>query len=373
MTNSWTKWVSIGHLNQSWLLLIHTVLIAAPFFSLSAQVLTHEQLTGTWIGVHTEYDADVFCPLPTYMKLDADSTYYLGMVDGSAAPIRSTWAVSGNSVRLDTIHFTPGLVKVENNLLRIGVNYPMVFRQFNNSPIDSVTAYRQLVGRVWQSDSLLVSLYANGRVSLENRATRQRTAHFWRLVRFDKSVFLVILGNQHDRNGGYKPLWQLSSVSPRQMQLIGWNGRAVATEPFRLVRSLAPADSCQPSGFQNCTNCFRKTWYLPHSGNLYELRQLIATRYQPLKRPGESGLVRVSFVLNCAGTSGLFDVQGFDDAYRSKPFSNQITSQLLAICREYVVTSPLFRLDDKSGDRSHDQLVSFTFRLKDGQFIDLLP
>ena len=331
------------------------------------------QLTGTWIGVHTEFDTDVFCPLPTYMKLDTASTYHLGMVDSSAAEITSTWAVQGDRVRLDTIHFAPGLVKVQDDLLRIGTNYPMTFRRFSDIPIDSANAYRQLSGRIWQSDSLIISLYANGQISLESRTNHQRTAHFWRLVRFKKSVFLVILGNQYDRDGGYKPLWQLSSVSPQQMQLIGWNGRAVATEPFRFVRNLSPSDSCQPNGFQTCNNCFQKAWYLPHSGNVYELRQLITAHYKPIKQPGESGLVRVNFVLNCEGKSGLFEVKGFDDAYTPKTFDNQITSQLLAICRDYVATSPLLRPDDKSGERSHDKSISLTFRLKDGEFIDLLP
>lgn len=332
-----------------------------------------QPLTGTWIGVRTEFDTDVSCPLPTYMKLDADSTYHLGMVDGSAAEITSTWAVQGDRVRLDTIHFAPGLVSVQNDLLRIGINYPMTFRKFSDIPVDSATAYRQLSGRVWQSDSIIFALYANGRVSLENRTNHQRTAHFWQLVRFGKSVFLVIRGNQYDRESGYKPLWQLSSVSPRQVQLIGWNGRAVTTEPFQFVRNLAPGDSCQPNGFQTCSNCFQKAWYLSQSGNLYELRQLVTAHYKPKKLPGESGLGRVNFVLNCAGKSGLFEVKGFDDAYVPKAFDSQITSQLLTICRDYVATLPSFRPDDKSGERSQDQLVSLTLRLKDGEFIDLLP
>ena len=172
-----------------------------------AQTITPEQLVGTWIGVHSEWDTDLFCPLGTYIRLDADSTYHLGMVDGSAARLTSTWAAHGDSVRLDTIHYAPRLVRLQNNLLRIGTFYPMVFRKFNAIPIDSARAYQQLNGRVWQSDSLTISLYANGQASVENPTTHQRTAHFWRLARFGLSVFLVIRGNQHNQDSGYKPLW----------------------------------------------------------------------------------------------------------------------------------------------------------------------
>ncbi|RYF52014.1 MAG: hypothetical protein EOO39_42595, partial [Cytophagaceae bacterium] len=164
---------------------------------LHAQSHSHEPLIGTWIGVHTEWGDDFFCPLPTYLRLDADGAYQLGMVDSSAQPLLSTWAVQGDSVRLDTIHYAPRQISIQGDLLRIGTRYPMVFRKFSAISIDSASTYQQLNGRVWQSDNLTISLHTNGQVSLENTATKKKTAHFWQLVRFGSSAFLVIRGNQH--------------------------------------------------------------------------------------------------------------------------------------------------------------------------------
>ncbi|GAB2551395.1 hypothetical protein GCM10027085_48230 [Spirosoma aerophilum] len=337
---------------------------------------TREQLTGTWIGVHTKLDADFTSPLPTYMRLSADSTYQLGLVDGSADTRKSTWAIEGDRVRLDTIHFAPRLVNVQDDLLRIGTMFPMVFRRFSDIPMDSASTYKQLSGRVWQSNNLTVSLYANGQVSLENPATRQRTVHFWRLATFGNSVFLVIFGNQQNREGGYKPLWQITDVLPKQMQAIGWNGCAVATETFRLIRNLAPAETCQPTEFQTCSNCFQAALHevrLSHNARQYELNQLLARHYQPVSQKEQSGLLTIKFVVNCAGQSGLFDVKGFGEDYCPKAFDSQLTSQLLALCRNHIAVTSFLHPGQDPAEQTYDTAVSLTLRLRDGQITDILP
>lgn len=342
----------------------------------SAQIPAREQLVGTWIGVHSEWDMDFTCPLPTYIQLDADSTYHLGMVDGSAKERTSTWAIHDESVRLDTIRFAPRLITIQNNLLRIGTNYPMIFRRFTNVMIDSARVYQQLSGRVWQSDSLTISLYTNGKVALEKPVTRQRTIHFWRLARFDKSIFLIIEGNQYTRNRGYKPLLQVVGLSLKQLQAIGWNGRTVTTEGFRFIRNLAPSDTCRSSDFQTCSNCFARRWRengIVRSDKRYELTQLFSSKYQPISQVGESGLIRVQFVINCEGEQGLFELRGFDETYCPKTFDSRITGQLLAICRDQAIAALSLRKPDNADDWVQDSAVSLTFRLKDGRLTDILP
>ncbi len=342
----------------------------------SANGQTRAQLTGTWIGVHTELDADFTCPLPTYMQLSADSVYRLGMVDGSAAPMTSTWAMEGERVRLDTIHFAPRLVTIQEDLLRVGAAFPMVFRRFSSVPMDSVRTYQHLSGQVWQSANLTVSLYSNGRASLNYHATQQHTTHFWRLAVFEQSVFLVLSGSQHTREGGYKPLWQVMDVSPNQFQAIGWNGCAVATETFRRVRSLLPDEPYRATSFQPCSTCFQPLWQtvrLSNTSRRYELNQLLARYYQPVTTRGQSGLLTISFVVNCAGESGLFDVKGVGDDYCPKAFDHLLTSQLLTICRNHLATTAFLHPGKDPADQTRDTAVSLTVRLKDGYITDILP
>lgn len=333
-------------------------------------------LAGTWIGVHSEWDTDVFCPLPTYLQLDTDGRYRLGLVDGSATPIRATWAVRNDTVRLDTVHYAPGLVTVQNGLLRIGKAYPMIFRPFTDVPLDSALVQQQVAGRVWQSDSSTVALFADGRVTVENRTTKQRTAHFWRLARFGSSVFLVIRGNQYDRDRDYTPLWQLTETRPTAFRAVGWNGRAVVDETFRQVRAIRPDELAQPNGFQVCSNCFTQAFFATNPGRSarrYELLQLVAKHYQPVALPGQSGLLRIGFVVNCQGESGRYELRGLDTDYCPKIFDTRITGQLLTFCRNHVATDATLREPNQPGDRPNDVAVLLTFRLIDGRVTDLLP
>ncbi|GAB3793406.1 hypothetical protein GCM10028819_04980 [Spirosoma humi] len=372
------------HISRNWpagqrLLSVQQVLrtivlcLYAPF--LHAQSPSREQLTGTWIGVHTEWDNNFFCPLPTYIRLAADGAYQLGMVDNSAQPLLSTWAIQGDSVRLDTIHYAPRLVSVQRDLLRIGTQYPMVFRKFGAIPIDSASAYEQLNGRVWQSNNLTISLYANGQVSLETTGTKKKTAHFWQIVQFGPSAFLVIRGNQRSTDGGFKPLWQIAGLNSNQMQAIGWNGCAVTTETFRLIRTIAPDEVCRPSEFQPCDNCFSQTWHtrpISSPTKRYELMQLIKTYYQPAHQADQSGLIWVRFVVNCEGEQGSFELGGFDEDYCPKLFDSRITNQLRDICQTRVGADPALR-QPQPANPPHDVSVAITFRLKDGRITDVLP
>lgn len=341
----------------------------------TAQTPTREQLTGTWIGVHTEWDIDTYCPLPTYIRLAADSTYTLGLVDNGAPPIVSTWAANDRVIRLDTVQYQPKLITLRGNQLRIGMFYPMTFRRLTPIPLDSAMLYRQLAGRIWQADSLIIHLHNNGRVCLENPATKQRTVHFWQLARMDESVFLIIRGNQVDHNGGYKPLWQIANASSKQMQAIGWYHQAIKTVTFHFVRTLAAGDSCRGVGFQPCNNCFARMWHdlgIGHEDQ-YALNKLFRTYYQPTSRLGQSGLIRIRFVVNCKGERGLFEVAGFGEDYCPKTFDPQITSQLVQICHEHVPTNFSMYATDLPYTEPLDSAISLTFRLKDGQLTAILP
>lgn len=368
--------IQLFRLKKWWRLSVfHSTLFIFHCSLITAQTPTREQLTGTWIGVHTEWDIDTYCPLPTYIRLAADSTYTLGLVDNGAPAIVSTWAANDRVLRLDTIHYQPKLITLRGDQLRIGTFYPMIFRRLTPIPLDSATTYRQLVGRIWQADSLTIYLHTNGRVCVENRATKQRTVHFWQLSQLEGCVFLVIRGNQVDRNGGYKPLWQIASVSPKQMQAIGWNNKSITTETFRLVRPLSPGDSCRAVGFQTCSNCFTRMWHDVGVGHddQHILNQLIRTHYQSISRPGQSGLVRIRFVVNCQGERGLFEVAGFGEDYCPKTFDSQITDQLVRICREHVPADLSTYATDLPYSEPLDSAISLTFRLKDGQLTHILP
>lgn len=335
----------------------------------TAQPLTQETLIGKWIGVHTEFDNTLFCPLPTYLDLRVDGAFNLGIVDGTTNPKTLTWHVKSGQLQLDAFTYATELVTLKNDVLQIGQRYPMVFRRFQDVPIDSVAAFRMLNGRVWQTDSLRLLLFGDGKLLWENRQTNQRTVHCWRLANFGTSVFLVTRGTASTCEGDYKPLWQIEQLGKQQFKAIGWNGRAVASETFRLVRAIKPDEQPKPSGFQPCENCFGHVGYsfaepIPRrlEPKLYSIRKTFEQLYKPVVVNGQSGLIQVRFAVNCNGEAGMFNVKGFDENYQSRTFDQQITEQLVAICRHNLL--PDWRRD---GVPNHvDTAVLLNFQLRDG-------
>ncbi len=333
-------------------------------------MLTHKQLIGTWIGVHTEPDLGAFCPLPAYLHLSADSTCQLGMVDESEPPVTTTWALQRGTLRLDTVHYAPGLVTLTGDLLRIGVQKPMTFRRFQNVPLDSFSTQKALSGRAWQTDSLVVHLHVNGRACLEHRTTGQRTVHNWSMARQQQSLFLIIRGNAVNPKGSYTPLWQVINVGNGQLRLTGWDGHTLVTPVFRLGRVLSATEACLPVGFQTCDYCFStRRWTtvtdLPSKHDT--IAQILKQHYQPVGGMGQSGLLRLKCTVSCGGEYSLVTVYGVDEEYQERAFAPAIIRQLLAIFRERL--APLV-VPPATESPPVDADIQLTFRLKDGALTD---
>ncbi len=338
-------------------------------WSVFGQSLTRAQLTGIWIGVHTELDINTYCPLPTYLDLQPDGTYRLGLVDPTTLPRTATWAVFGDTLRLDTTRFAPGLIRLQMDTLRIGKAFPMLFRRFHDFPVDSAAAHKTLAGFAWQTDSTVVHFHQNGRVCLEHRKTGQRTVHHWRLARLGQSVFILMQGSSHTTDGQYKPLWQVVSAANSAFRATGWNGQRIATETFQRVRALPPGDSCRATGFQTCDNCFvvQTSGFSGASlSKRYAVQKIVNGCYQPVEQAGQTGVIQIRFVINCAGETSLFTLTELDEDYQRCTFDTRITTQLLTICRERLRT-----VFFKSDDSPADQAITLTVRVKDGRLTDV--
>ena len=327
-------------------------------------------ISGTWIGVHAEWEDTFFCPLPTYLDLRADSTLHLGMTDNTAPAKNARWSLRNDTLRLDSLVYPPKLWRVDGDLLRLGLLYPMVFRRLTDVPLNAQLAQKQLVGRVWQTDSLTYQFYESGKVCIENPQTGERTVHCWQTVQRGPSVFVVMRGNQYTCDGNYKPTWQLTKLASGQFLAIGWNSRQVTEVAFRFVRTLAVDDSCRSTGFQPCDNCL-SVMYSVRVGNTnekaYEAKKILKIQVQTVALPGQSGLIRVQFAVNCRGEWGRFALVGFSESYAPMTFDPLLTNQLTTICQSQIV--PLWQTDVRI--RDYDETVRFSVRVKDGVITDI--
>ncbi|MCY7359557.1 MAG: hypothetical protein LH609_19295 [Rudanella sp.] len=345
------------------------LLAFVPFFIFHFLVSTHAQpLTGRWIGVHTEWDTNSFCPLPAYMDFNPDSTWQLGLVDESEAPRTGRWGMKGRVLCLDTTHYAPELVSLQGNILRIGRVQPMLFRRFRAVPIPRETVWQRLAGQVWQSDSVQYLIAADGRVGIRNRKTGGQTVHYAEVLAMDKSAFLVIRGSSKGREGNIRAFWQVMSNEVGVIKLMGGLGSNIGIETLRWVRTFASSEPVQPTEFQLCTNCFertRQTTFFGFGDSMAKVLDIFKLHYKSAGTHTQSGLIFVSFVINCVGEKGPVALKELDENYRNRPFDPQLTAQIKRISREQLPGS-LFGKPE-----SYDRVVSFTLRLTDGRITDL--
>lgn len=331
-----------------------------------------QSVVGRWIGIHTEWDLNTYCPLPAYMDFNADSTWQLGLIDESVAPRTSQWTrLPNDSLRFNGATYAPDLIVFNGDQLKIGRAIPMLFRRYQAVPIKRETVWERLAGQVWQSDSVQYRFATDGRVTLYHRRTGTQTVHFAEVLALGESAFLLVRGNQNGREGDIRAFWQVVSNEVGVIRLQGGFGKNIGTETLRWVRALNSNDSFRATTFQPCTNCAAQDQMIVFGGlndlNKRKVLTVIQHRYQPVDAPDQSGVITLKFVRNCAGGLGPIEFQQLNSDYKRRPFDKRITDQLVDIVRNHIPGS-LYG-DDRS--RSRDQTLAFTIRLVEGRITDL--
>lgn len=106
---------------------------------------------------------------------------------------------------------------------------------------------------------------------------------------------------------------------------------------------------------------------IKYRGGFRELTKFIYENYTSGNLDGESGYVRIRFVINCEGKPGRFDVKGFDADLAPRAFNPEIVSKLLQL------TQKLVDWESSSGQKQTDCNKFLTYKLAEGQIIEILP
>ncbi|RIV27459.1 hypothetical protein DYU11_03900 [Fibrisoma montanum] len=359
---------------RSVLVLWLTTVVSTGF----GQTPIREQLIGTWIGLGVQYDDSFYRPYPISMTLTADSSYVLRLIDQNPPARRATWSFGNRSIRLDTSTYKVGQWTLTADTLRLTGIYPLSFQRLTDIAIDSVLAYQTLLGHVWTTDSLRYALHAGGSACLENTKTGDIAIHCWRLAKVGQSVFLVIKGNQQGCEGNFQFPLQIMQVSPEAVVCIGGNERGTDRLVFRRGAALKAGESCQPKGFQLCNSYaylpfHLYPYYTYRRGRLHAIRQVVEREYKPISLPGQSGLIRFRFMINCMGEAGRFEVLEVDEEYKTSQFDIRITSQLVDICRNKLTDWEAGHPNGYPDSPAADTVCLLTFRLKDGMITEIFP
>jgi hypothetical protein len=339
--------------------------------------------TGVWIGQRVGYDVGVPAPLPLLLTLRADSTAELRLLDADSTARQTRWAMlPNNRMRLDTNTFGPGQWRTDKDTLWLRGRYPLVFRALlsdlaNPAPTANrlADARTVLMGHSWASDSLVYSFFTNGSAGIENRRTGDVARHCWQLMDANGVVLLILKGNRQDCAGNYLFPIQLRRVTDKTVTVLTTNGYDDQTQTWQRTADLAPGADVQPRGFQTCQSMVYAPFALyPYKqfrrGRLGHIRQVVAGAFRAEPLAGQSGLVRLRFVVNCTGQAGRWELLELDENYQRRAFNPQITKQLLDICQTKLTDWEPGMDDD---GQLRDTVCLLTFRLKDGRITDIFP
>lgn len=83
---------------------------------------------------------------------------------------------------------------------------------------------------------------------------------------------------------------------------------------------------------------------------------------------GESGLIRIRFIVNCKGETDRYRILEMDENYNQKKFNENITTQLLQITKSLKGWKP--KIIENENIDYYQYLI---FKVKDGNLIEILP
>lgn len=105
-----------------------------------------------------------------------------------------------------------------------------------------------------------------------------------------------------------------------------------------------------------------------YEGGKAALRKIIMPQVDKEKLHNESGYLTYRFVINCKGETGRFVTEQADLDYQKKAFNVETVSHLFEIVESLEKWRPT-----KVQEKLRDSYAYLTFKLKDGEIIELLP
>ena len=142
----------------------------------------------------------------------------------------------------------------------------------------------------------------------------------------------------------------------------------------RWVGDIEHNDQIDDMGFEVCNGDSNVLQYFNlgegpmYLGEKSKILNTYQSRYKPLEGSGESGWIRIRFIVNCEGKAGRFRVLQSDYQYQEKEFSSEITSQFLDITRS-IEDWQILRREEVPVD----YYMYLIFKIDEGQLIEILP
>jgi len=98
------------------------------------------------------------------------------------------------------------------------------------------------------------------------------------------------------------------------------------------------------------------------------LRTYYLSQYDNKGIVSESGYLTFRFVINCKGDKGWYEIKQLGLDFNEKKFNSILVDQLLALTEDLGSWAPI-----RFGDTEFDSFIHLTFKISNGELVEILP
>lgn len=335
--------------------------------------LEEEALNGAWLGGAYQLDDGYFRPFSGFFEID------------SSKITRHTSATMMHSIQDITIGedsiFFP-FKKYERSAVRrrglkliLGKYNPLIYKKIDPNVID-FSSFQMTEGSLmgqWESERNYLS-FSEDELLIFDKKTMKKSRFCWNVQSLDELQFLQRQGSFAECDYPFFALQLIQKLSADLLILEGWTLDDFHTETYKksfkdLSEYTYPDfQLCNPSLYKNNNADWYYFKYPSFEGGLYRLKQVFDQLFKSVDLGNINGLVRVEFVINCAGDIGRFRVEEMDYNYTKTSLNPSISSQVINILKHAGRWIPGERRDQKV-----DTYKFLIFKIKNGRVDEIYP
>ena len=243
-------------------------------------------------------------------------------------------------------------------------------------PMSRIVFRNRLRNTSWETKTQDFYFTDEEKVFIQNKGGGTADVYCWRLMEHQGFQFLVIYGNQTRCENYSHPLRQITRISDNSFSTVNHWYKDELNENFN--RTNKSLDYFKTPAFQLCN----KNLYINNPNNRYyykgtrlengheNIRRAIKREYNPSIYQDQNGLVRVRFVVNCEGKTGLFEVDEMTLDYQLTDLDDSMSNKLLDITR---TLGPWIPGMSSYANYPIDTYYFITYRIKNGEIVDIFP
>jgi len=329
---------------------------------------------GLWIGGAFELDKDFYQSLPLIWEFSSDSLRYYAF-DSEESETHS-WSYNGTTLTIDTFQYYGKGLKLEQNTLQLNRGLRQSYhRPKRVSGLPGASEVQAMLeGKYWTNRTDIIHFGSDKNLKVVPAEDSVYMQYCWEIIQFRDYQFLLRKGSPVSCEGYIQHPEQILRASPDELITYRWQDGQMQEVEYKPTP--AP-EKMRATAFQPCNPYlyinarwhryyYKGTYY---NGGIYTIKKITNQLYKPVNKAGENGLIRARFIVNCQGQAGAFEFLELDEHYEPKSFDPAISKQIKEITKglqDWIAGK-------NDGGEAVDTYRILTYRLKDGQIVDIFP